>query len=354
MRIWASRYTLTSRSDLSSRAQSRERVGALLKVETDEGIGYADVHPWTELGDENLELQLGHLASGALTPLTRQSLVLAVLDRRARAKGISAFEGLLIPETHALVPDLAGGFTKLESEIRLRWGQGFRIFKFKVGRDVQAESESLFRLCEVPEFQGMRLRLDFNGSLRAEEFLAFCRSLPEPVLRAVEFVEDPLPWNRSHWQTLAEKDGGCAVPLALDRLNESQLAELESAISTGTAFESGFAPAFDRLIVKPAVQEPERLLKLAAASNVEIVMTSYLDHPVGQMGAVLQAAILKSKGVAMGAGGLASHLSFENNEFSEQISLVSSGSTGPKIRPPSGTGIGFDDLLVRREWAPIR
>ena len=61
------------------------RRGALIRVDG----GFADVHPWPELGDAPLDEQLALLARGETTPLTRASLHWARVDADARARGVS-------------------------------------------------------------------------------------------------------------------------------------------------------------------------------------------------------------------------------------------------------------------------
>jgi len=68
--MWIHRYTLKPRRPLSALAGARPREGALLRV----GEGFADVHPWPELGDAPLDEQLALLSHGQTTPLTRRSL----------------------------------------------------------------------------------------------------------------------------------------------------------------------------------------------------------------------------------------------------------------------------------------
>ena len=75
---------------------SPTRRGALVRV----GNGFADVHPWPELGDAPLERQLTMLARGETTALTRRSLELARIDSDARARSVSLFAGLTIPLSH--------------------------------------------------------------------------------------------------------------------------------------------------------------------------------------------------------------------------------------------------------------
>src|SRR5437763_8510701 len=88
------RYELVPKRRLSPIAGRRE--GALIRV----GSGFADVHPWPELGDEPLGAQLDLLRSGKTTTLTRRSLELAKIDGDARERGFNLFAGLQIPRSH--------------------------------------------------------------------------------------------------------------------------------------------------------------------------------------------------------------------------------------------------------------
>lgn len=312
--IWIAPYNLVAKRNLSSRAQSRTREGALLLLEEQGGEGFADIHPWPELGDRPLNEQIKCLEDGTLTPLLQRSLKLARLDLQARLCGESAFAGLSIPESHALVVDAfeAGGdeFDRLAAE-------GFRILKLKLGRDLLKEARRIEELAA----RGFRLRLDFNATPDVETISGFLGSLSTLACKQIDFIEDPCPWNLQDWRRLTQESG---VSLALDRAVASE-AEIPSA--------SG---GFDWLVLKPAVQE------LEVVANWRLCVTSYLDHPVGQMGAALEAARLKASscGSSLGICGLLSHRVFEPNEFSETIATQ-----GPTLLPPTGTGIGFDHIL---------
>jgi O-succinylbenzoate synthase len=91
--MFVHRYTLRMRSGVAREGAPCIREGALLRNDD----GFADVHPWPELGDAPLDEQLALLADGQITPLTRASLQCAALDRNARRRGVSLFEGLTIP-----------------------------------------------------------------------------------------------------------------------------------------------------------------------------------------------------------------------------------------------------------------
>jgi O-succinylbenzoate synthase len=271
--MWFWRYTLMPRRALSALADARPREGALLHV----GDGFADVHPWPELGDAPLDEQLARLARGETTPLTARSLYFARVDAEARADGRSLFEGLTIPRSHWPGPDPPFDF----------------------------DTVKLKGIDQVPP--KVRLRIDFNGRLRPEEFIYMAEALPR---ERVDFVEDPCPYDGPTWSALRQSTG---LRLALDR---------------GVAEEG-----VDVLVVKPAVQEWPETAK-------EIVVTSYMDHPVGQLCAAYVAAIHD-----VGLCGLFTHVLYEPNEFIERMHA-----DGARLLPPQGTGIGFDDLLEAIPW----
>jgi O-succinylbenzoate synthase len=263
--IWFSEYAL-----------SPKRRGALIRS----GNGFADVHPWPELGDEPLETQLDRLRSGATTALTRRSLELARIDGAARERGVSLFAGLQIPRSH--------------------WP----------GADPPAEFDTakIKSIDRIPD--RVRLRIDFNARLRPEEFLMIAEGLP---LDRIDFVEDPCPYDGATWSALREQT---RLRLALDRFHAEE--------------------GVDVLVVKPAFQEmPE--------TEKEIVITSYMDHPVGQFGAAYVAAMHAER--VSPRCGLFTHVLYERNAFSEMIR-----SEGSRLLPAEGTGIGFDALLEQLPW----
>jgi o-succinylbenzoate synthase len=270
MRIDVHRYELRRR-------EGGARRGALLRVD---GGGYADVHPWPELGDAPLEEQLALLARGETTQLTRASLHWAAVDADARRRGVSLFEGLTIPESHWPGADPPGGFDTVKT------------------KGVQP----------VPEC--VRIRIDFNARLTAEEFLQVAETLPK---ERIDFVEDPCPYDAAVWRELRERTG---LRLALDR----------------------FAGEADVLVHKPALGAD------FPSFDGEIVVTSYMDHPVGQFFAAYVAA---SHDVATRCG-LMTHVLYEPDAFLERV-----WRDGARLLPPGGTGIGFDDLLERLPWTSI-
>ncbi|MDR3607179.1 MAG: enolase C-terminal domain-like protein [Oligoflexia bacterium] len=318
MRLWVSPYELVPRGKISELAAARPRRGVLLKIEFDrDKIGYADLFPWTELGDEPLLEQINRLKTGEYTALGRSSLAFARRDAEARAQGISLWDGLEIPASHFLI---LNSETPDHTEIDRALEAGFTHFKAKLPPEPARAARIVHQLVE---WIGPRrkLRLDFNSGLNAGGYAQFANEVEFPRL---DFIEDPTPWNpESGFRVPAD-----TFPLAVDR---------ESAL----AIESPICPRV--IIVKPAAQEWEYLAARAKKHKIRAVFTSYLDHPMGQAFAALAAALAAPP---LEIAGLISHPAYAANAFSELLSYQ-----GPKlIVPREGTGIGFDDLLEKRRW----
>lgn len=277
MAIWFHRYALTPRRRLSGIAREGARNGALIRVDA----GFADVHPWPELGDADLDEQLARLARGETTAVTRASLHLASLDGAARERGMSLFEGLTIPLSHWPGADPPDGFDTVKI------------------KDVS----------RIPP--GVRLRIDFNATLEAETFVRIASTLPK---ERVDFVEDPCPYDEQVWRELKSRTG---LRLAYDNPG------------------AGEGRSYDVTIWKPALQ--------IARPEGDLVVTSYMDHPVGQFGAAYVAAAHAAE--IDSRCGLMTHVLYESNEFIDGIRT-----DGARLLPPPGSGIGFDDLLEQIPW----
>jgi O-succinylbenzoate synthase len=257
--MWIHRYTLKPRRPLSALAGARPREGALLRV----GEGFADVHPWPELGDAPLDEQLALLSHGQTTPLTRRSLWFASVWRR------DLFEGLTIPRSHWPGSDPP---------------EDFDVAKVKMPGGTLPDR--------------VRLRLDFNG-----DGDAFARVAPTLPRERIDFIEDPCPYDAATWREIRQR----GFRLALDR---------------HVATES-----VDVLVVKPAVQDVPNV-------DIPIIITSYMDHPIGQLHAAYVAANSNE------TCGLVTHVLYENDPFIERMKIEDA-----RLVPPD-----FTDLLEALPW----
>ena len=103
------------------------------------------------------------------------------------------------------------------------------------------------------------------------------------------------------------------------------------------------------MVIKPAIDEPFLLAEAALHHRQRVVLTSYMDHPVGQTFAAWEAARLGLQFPGLpGVCGLQTHHLFEPDEFTEML-----GPWSPAFQVPAGYGLGFDDLLEALPWTRL-
>ncbi len=301
MNIAYSKYRLTN-------------LGALLRFTFEDGTtGYADCHPWPELGDVPLDDQLQSLKQGNPSPQMECSLYFAKLDAEARKQGRSLFERKQIPPSHYLLTEMC--------ELDAIWDQGFTRIKVKVGRNPNQEAEKLREILSRRIPDGCKVRLDFNNRLNQSQFEEWI-SVIQSFTHMIDFIEDPFPFDPTAWQQIQETYG---VGLACDRVPEKALQ---------------YPDAYAVVIWKPAIQPCPNI-----PEGKRLIITSYMDHPLGQMAAAYAAAPF-SQGEVMG---LLSHKIYQTTPFSEALYTK-----GPYLHPDeTTTGLGFDPLLTKLKWEKL-
>lgn len=297
------RYTLRSAKGLNAVSGRRAHEGALIRC----GRGYGCVHPWPELGDAPLEDQLRALAAGEtnFSRVVYGAVECALVDGDARRSGVSLFQWP-VPESHWLVRD--------GDDPDYALTDGFTLAKIKGTPDLAKVRAAIGTWAGA----GLRVRLDFNESLAPGGFLSFWQGLADPLRDAIDVVEDPEAWSEEGWMALR----AAGVPVAVDRVPER--------------FREG-----DVMVYKPALHGYQAL------PGGRFYVTSYMDHAIGQLWAAVVASMASGR-----AGnprllpcGLLTHRCFENDVFFERLRC-----DGPRLVPPGGTGLGFDDLLDKLPW----
>lgn len=311
-----SRYRLKARGFLNSLSNRREFEGALVRIDG----GFGCIHPWPELGDPSLEKCLADLAGPRRWPIVRRAVRCAEFDRTARRFEHSLFEEMEVPESHATL-----SMARAEGVARAVEA-GFTVIKLKAGRNAAAEGKFLDDM--TAEFPSVKWRLDFNEVPEPGGAAEFLTSLSQDARAAIDFVEDPCPYSGAAWTALHRETG---VKLAVDREASPQSA------------------AAQVMVVKPAIDEPFLLAEAALGHHQRVVLTSYMDHPLGQAFAAWEAARLALQFPGLvGLCGLQTHHLFEPGPFSEML-----GPWSPVFQPPAGHGLGFDDLLDELPWARL-
>lgn len=311
--LWFWKYELVTRQPLNAKSTKRKVEGVLLRIDD----GFACLQPWTELGDPDLKKCLADLQGARRWSIVRRALRCAKEDADARFIGDPLLEEIDLPVSHATLP------WHDERIVESAVTKGFHCFKMKAGRDLSSELAFLLKAAEThPQ---IRWRLDFNEVLEPEAAEKFLLEVPESIRQRMDFVEDPCPYSASRWAELGKK---VKVPLAVDR---------EAAPHCDSA---------QVMVIKPAVDEPWLLAEAAAKQGQQVIVTSYMDHPLGQCFSAWEAAKLNVQFPGLvGLCGLQTHHIFAPTDFAERL-----GRWSPEFKPPGGTGLGFDDLLEKLPW----
>ena len=303
--------------------------GALLKVQWPNGnIGYADVHPLINFGDSPIDAHLEALAKGKMSTLVEQAIWMAKKDSVMRQNKTNAFSTAVRVKNHYLITD----FTKFtDSNLKEVRTSGFTTLKMKVGFDLDEEAKFVVRTIKQ---NPVLMRLDFNARVGYDEFIRFMAQIGPTERAKIEFVEDPMPWNHQAWIEAAK-----LVTLAAD--HEMQNINLDKI--------KGSVP-FKVVVIKPARQDVEKLVKTIDRHALKMVITSSMDHPVGIAHAGLVAAELKKfyPNTLLDCGCLTLR-TYRPNEFTMRVMTQ-----GPYITGVAGTGIGFDDLFAKQTWVPVK
>jgi O-succinylbenzoate synthase len=294
--LYGWRYRLQSAHALNAAAGAPSVVEGFLLRTLD---GFGCVQPWPQFGQGTAEEAWAILAAGGNTALTERAMACCRLDGAARRGGVSWWSGLKVPESHATLSHVSQADAAYEA--------GFRLWKVKCGPcDLDVIGELM------AEYADVQWRIDCNETAEPARLEAWARE-HAPM---IDFIEDPYPHERvEDWQRLAT-----SVRLAMDRVWRADL---------------GYLPVW-----KPAWNG-----MMAGMNEKETIVTSAMDHPVGQCWAAYCAAQAGAKNVC----GLRTDHLFATDDFLELMGAWSP--TWPRL---GGTGMGFDDLLEKIPWTRIR
>lgn len=321
------KYELQPITQIGAVADAQARHGALFQVQWPSGrVGYADLHPWPELGDADLESQILGLSKGKISEQMEQTIWFAKRDADARLQGVNAFQGLPKVKNHFLINDLLKIEDGTLKEIR---NAGYTTLKLKVGKQLEEEAKSVSRIIKQNPFM---VRLDFNAKLDWEHYKRFMESLHPSERAKIEFVEDPMPWDLEAWQEATQ-----FAPLAIDGEYEK------------ISWNKINRPPFKVMVIKPARIDVEKAVSHVHRLGLKMVVTSALDHPVGVAHSLWVAGELKkfNPNILLECGCLTLR-SYKPNDFTPRITTM-----GPFLNHIAGTGIGFDELLSSLPWVPL-
>ncbi|YCM43840.1 hypothetical protein V2O64_21255 [Verrucomicrobiaceae bacterium 227] len=300
--VWVSLYELEAADSLNARSVRRFFEGALVRI----GPGFGCLHPWPELGDPSLEECLADLMGPRKFGIVKRTLACIEADGGAREEGHSLFEGLVLPVSHATLPVLS------EEAVEGAMARGYGVIKTKAGKNACGELELIRNL--IGKWPELRWRIDFNETGNLAQLVGVFEKWTVAELQRIDFLEDPVRFQSGEWEVLAEATG---LSMANDRHQEED--DHRSEV----------------LVMKPAVE-------VLRPGDQRVVVTSAMDHPLGQCFAAREAARFGCREVC----GLQTHGLFRESVFSEVL-----GEVGPDFQVPDGAGLGFGDLLEGLEWS---
>jgi hypothetical protein len=289
--------------------------GFLLRLVSEIGWGVACVQPWPTLGDGSLQEHLLDLKlSSPKLPLNQRAIEWALLDAKARSSKISLAPAEFSVTSHRT---LALDTELTESYLKRLKNQGWKVLKAKQSPDKIISSSALDKIAKY----GFKIRLDFNNSMKMKPFMAWWNGLSEMNRRTIEFVEDPFLFNSEDWSNFGEK-------VAWD-------------------FQQGKFIEGDWTLV----YKPTRESLMRKTNKSPIVITTSMDHPVGQRQALAEIYRLSSSShpeIQWTTHGLSSHLLFHETKYSHLLS------SGFEFKGWSEFGLGFEELLNSESWEPVK
>jgi L-alanine-DL-glutamate epimerase-like enolase superfamily enzyme len=245
-----------------------------------------------------------------LARVSRQPIA-EYLDRQARADvAVNALLGMDQPEQTA-----AQAATLVE--------EGFGCLKLKAGEEPDGALVTRVRAVREAVGPDVALRLDFNGSLRADGAQDV---LTKVAPFDIEYAEQPIPPSAGA-EALARLRWTGAVPIAAD----------ESVRDLGAARVLLDTGAVDALVVKPArvggLRQARAIIDLAAAAEVPVTVSTLFETGVGLAGALHLAATAPGSQ----AHGLATAELLESDLLETPLAI-----SGGRMAVPAGTGLGVD------------
>ncbi len=295
-------YGLTPVGPPNRLAASTLRRGLLLRWEEDGVAGHADLFPWPELGDPDLDSLRSDLRTGKTSQLTDAALAWAQREAAAHRAGLCWFPA---PDVRSHVSLAAGDRTQAP------------LAKAKLAGDDPEEAVAILNRSPATRF-----RFDLNGLFSDSDRATRWWSALSRWRDRIDFLEDPT--DLAHVPQARAWFPGARI--ALDRFAAEELWRHA-----------------DILVLKPSTSAPAP----APSFGGPLVVTSVMGHPVGQLQALHAAQTWRDSGAELLECGLATHHLYEAHPHREWVV-----NTDSCLRPSlaKGTGLGLSERLDALAW----
>ena len=233
------------------------------------------------------------------------------LDLRARADvAVNAMLGMGAPDETA-------------SEAAALVEAGYRCLKLKAGEEPDGALEARVRAVRQTVGPDVALRIDFNGSLKADWAVDVLASV---AAYDIEYAEQPIAPGAGA-EALARLRWTGPVPIAADE-SVRDLGAARALLDTG---------AVDALIVKPArvggLRQAQAIIELATAAGVPVTVSTLFETGVGIAGALHLAATAPGPQ----AHGLATARLLESDLLRLPLAVA-----GGRMAVPTTAGLGVE------------
>ena len=313
-------YTLTPKFAPNRLTEATPRSGALLRVWFSDCSlpGHADLFPWPELGDMPLQLQLETLKERIPLPLAASSLLWAHHEAKAHASGEEFFPGTSLP-SHLTALD------------RAAIPHGTPLVKLKVTEEDVQNWPQVEALME--RFPETRWRLDFNGLFTdMDRAYDSWNKLSHEAQDKIDFIEDPMDEKHMAHEDIHQVFPGATI--AVDR--NPYPASLRRA---------------EVWVIKPVNFAPDVFLREAMDFEGKIVITSSMDHPLGQLMALRAAQLLQRRSPRkVLAGGLCTQDLYLDHP---QKNWVRTDNSCLRAALTDGAGWGLSHALGKLKWQEL-
>ncbi len=259
--------------------------GFLLKCKnTQNKVGFSD---YSSLDIKTLKYSILDFKNSK-SDQAKQSVKFSIQDLKFGEKKEKLFCDNFSINNHYLISDISNfSFSSLDN----LWDKGYRSLKIKITEDADLLNSFFLNLIKNTK-NNFLLRLDFNSSFDLKFLYSFLDNLVSILKNSslnIEFLEDPLPYNYESWIQLYNR---YKYPLAIDLEWNNFLLQNTSQNTLQNNVQSSTAPinkdlAFSVIVLKPAVQDVDLVLKKYHNKNIKFVLTHYMDHGVGRFFSLL-------------------------------------------------------------------
>ncbi len=195
---------------------------------------------------------------------------MALLDAYTQSRGLPLWKyfGQALSRVVTDITIVISGLAQTKKSARAFYAQGFRVFKIKIGRDLDLDIKRVAAVCEIAP--KAKIILDANQALSAHEALFFLNDLEKLRIHPV-LIEQPVP--KADWDGLAKITRESRVKVCADE----SAASLEDA---SKAIRTKAVDAINIKFMKTGILEAQKIVRLAVKNNIELMLGSMMESPL--------------------------------------------------------------------------